>query len=376
MNSRQRVLAALNRSGYDRIPVKHEGTPEVNRMLMDYFGLNNNEQLLRVIGDDFRYVQPVYCGPELRTFPDGSIEGMWGERYGSKEYPGGTYAEAVYLPYAGIDRAEDLDRSHFPTADWFDFSTVKSQCELLRQEYAVCFGSAGDMDFMNTIGRMRGLQQVYEDLLTENPAFMALLDARFRFYYDLHERVLNAAGGMIDIIHVGEDLGNQNGPMISMDTFDRLLAPKYKAIFDLAHRHGAKTMMHMCGCVVNFLPRLIELGLDIQDVVQPTTPEMDIAYLHAHFGDRLTFCGSMCVQTVLPFGSVGDVTSEVHRRLELFPKGGLFLGPTHAIQVGTPLENILAMYTTAGSLAMDIKDAIKNTDDSSRQNDFDRFKLF
>ena len=34
MNSRQRVLSACDRRGYDRIPVKHEGTPEVNRMLM------------------------------------------------------------------------------------------------------------------------------------------------------------------------------------------------------------------------------------------------------------------------------------------------------------------------------------------------------
>jgi len=376
MNSRARVLSALDRTGYDRIPVKHEGTPEVNRMLMDHFGLANHEQLLRVIGDDFRYLQPLYRGPELRSFPDGSIEGLWGERYGSKEYPGGTYAEAVYLPYAGIDRAEDLDRSHFPKVDWFDFSTIKSQCETLRHEYAVVFGSAGDMDFMNTIGRMRGLQQVYEDLLTENPAFMELLDARFRFYYDLHEKVLGAAGGLVDIIHVGEDLGNQNGPMISMDVFDRHFAPRYKALFDLAHRHGARTMMHMCGCVVSFLPRLIELGLDIQDVVQPTTPEMDIAYLQSTFGDRLCFCGSMCVQTILPFGAVAEVEREVRRRLALFPEGGLFLGPTHAIQVGTPIENILAMYRTAGSLATDVGHAIRDTLAEADKQEFDRFKLF
>ena len=31
MNSRERVLSAFERTGYDRIPVKHEGTPEVNR---------------------------------------------------------------------------------------------------------------------------------------------------------------------------------------------------------------------------------------------------------------------------------------------------------------------------------------------------------
>ena len=103
MNSRQRVLSAFNRQGYDRIPVKHEGTPEVNRMLMEHFGLSNTEQLLRVLGDDFRYVEPVYCGPELKTFPDGSVEGYFGERYKYAQFEAGRYLEACYLPYAGVN---------------------------------------------------------------------------------------------------------------------------------------------------------------------------------------------------------------------------------------------------------------------------------
>jgi len=41
MTSKERVLGAFNRTGYDRIPVKHEGTPEINRMVMDHFGLKN-----------------------------------------------------------------------------------------------------------------------------------------------------------------------------------------------------------------------------------------------------------------------------------------------------------------------------------------------
>jgi len=176
------------------------------------------------------------------------------------------------------------------------------------------------------------------------------MEARFRFYYEMHERALKAAGGLIDICHIGDDFGNQRGPMISPRIFERHFAPKLERYFDMVHRHGAKTMMHMCGCVERFLPRLIELGLDIQDVVQPTTPEMDIAALHAKYGDRLHFCGTLCVQTTLPFGTPAEVEREVRRRLALFPRGGLFLGPTHAIQVGTPLENILTMYRTAGSL--------------------------
>ncbi|NTV75452.1 MAG: hypothetical protein HGA66_14765 [Holophaga sp.] len=69
MNSRERVIGSLDRKGYDRIPVKHEGTPEVNQMLLEHFGLQNMEQLWRVLGDDFRYAEPVYVGPPRRTFP-------------------------------------------------------------------------------------------------------------------------------------------------------------------------------------------------------------------------------------------------------------------------------------------------------------------
>ena len=132
MTGRERALGAFNRTGYDRIPVKHEGTPEVNQMIMDHFGLTNMEQLLRVVGDDFRYVELPYTGPELRTFPDGSMEGYWGERYKYAQFEGGKYLEPSYLPFAGIDKLEELDRSHFPSSDWFDYSTVRTQCEQIR----------------------------------------------------------------------------------------------------------------------------------------------------------------------------------------------------------------------------------------------------
>ena len=131
------TLFRSERKGYDRIPIKHEGTPEVNHMLMDHFGLKNMEQLLRVVGDDFRYVEPIYIGPELRTFPDGSVEGYWGERYKYAEFEGGKYLEALYLPFANVHSLEELDRSHFPSADWFDYSTIKEQAQAIDRKSVV-----------------------------------------------------------------------------------------------------------------------------------------------------------------------------------------------------------------------------------------------
>jgi uroporphyrinogen decarboxylase len=346
-------------------------------MIMDHYGLTNMEQLLRVVGDDFRYVEPVYIGPELRKFEDGSIEGYWGERYKYAAFEGGKYLEPAYLPFANIQTLDELDRSHFPTADWFDYSTIRQQCEkLFESGYAVCFGTAGDMDFINSIARARGTEQVLIDLITDDPVYLEIMEARFRFYYEMHENVLRAAGGLVDFTHIGEDLGTQQSQVIDFDIFDKHFASKFKKYFDMVHRYGARSMMHICGCARAFLPRLIDLGLDVYDVVQPTTPEMDIAVLQKDFGDRLTFCGSVCMQTTLAFGMPGDVTREVERRKKLFPKGGLFLGPTHAIQVGSPIENIIALYRAAGTLTDTIDESILSVEEGKKAQEINMSKLF
>lgn len=352
MNSRERMKSALERKGYDRIPVHHEGTPEVNAMLRKHFGVADDLALIEILGDDWRYVTPTFIGPERRRFPDGSVEGLWGERYAEIPYGDGlgTYPEAVYLPFAEIDDPAQLKDYPFPSADWYDYSSIPEQCQAVG-DYAVFYGSAGHLDFMNGIARCRGVERVLYDVATEDPVFKLLVEQRFRFFYEVTERVLQAAQGQIDIVHCGEDLGTQRGPIISLRSFERLFAPYYAQYFELAHRYGARVLMHSCGSVRAFIPKLIEMGLDILDVVQVAAEGMALDGLKRDFGRDLAFSGTMCVQTILPFGTVADVERETRWRIELFAEGGLILGPTHAIQIFTPLENILAMYRTAGSLA-------------------------
>ena len=376
LTSRDRVVRCCERKGYDRIPVKHEGTPEINQLIKDHFGLRNDEQMLYVLGDDFRYVEPDYVGPELRRFPDGSIEGYFGERYTYIEFEGGKYLESVYQPFAGVEKLPDLDRSHFPKADWFDYATIEKQVAAIRESgFAVCAGTAGDLDFINGISRARGMQQVLVDLIDDSEVYREIMQARFDFYHDQHERILQAANGLIDFMQIGEDLGNQRTQMISFEIFERHFAPKLEKYFHMVHSYGARTMMHMCGTVWMFLPRLIELGLDVYDVVQPTTCDNDIGSLaHVH-GKELIFQGSMDVQKEIAFGTVDDVTSEVERRLRLFPNGGLILGPSHAIQAKSPIENVLALYRRAGSLMEEIPSWVYDIE-GSQDTDISISKLF
>jgi uroporphyrinogen decarboxylase len=148
---------------------------------------------------------------------------------------------------------------------------------------------------------------------------------------------------------MGEDLGNQNGLLISPDSYDRLFRKKHQAFIDLAHKHGAVAMMHCCGSCRKLIPTFIEMGLDILEVVQVDAAGMDITELHDEFYGKIAFCGSISVQHTLPWGKVDDVVREVELRKKLFGKGGMIIAPTHAIQAGTPIENILALYKTIPS---------------------------
>ncbi len=350
MNHKERVLSTLHRNGYDRIPVKHHGTPEVDAMLMEYFNVSDNLGLITALGDDFRVLDAPWIGPPLREYPDGSWDGYWGERYANISFGYGTYPEAVYLPFADVDDIADLSNFRMPSADDFDYTSIKTQC-IEWSDYAIVFGNAGYFDFINSIARCRGVEKVLFDIAERNPVYMALIDQRFTMFYEMTERALQAAEGAIDIVHVGEDFGTQKGLLISPRTFESLFRQKYEQMFELAHRYDAITMMHCCGSVRKLIPRFIEIGLDVLDVVQVSAVGMDIRELHAEYGADLAFAGSVCVQSTLPFGSVDDVRREVEMRLELFDKGGLILGPSHQIQAGTPLENIITMYETAGSLS-------------------------
>jgi uroporphyrinogen decarboxylase len=70
---------------------------------------------------------------------------------------------------------------------------------------------------------------------------------------------------------------------------------------------------------------------------------MDFADIHADFGDRVSFHGTIGTQTTMPFGTPDDVRREVLRNLTIAgPKGGLFVAPTHLLEPEVPWENIEA----------------------------------
>ena len=65
MRPRDRVMAALARGSFDRLPIKHLAVADVDQRLSAHFGVSRNEDLLDRLGHDFREIRPVYRGPDL-----------------------------------------------------------------------------------------------------------------------------------------------------------------------------------------------------------------------------------------------------------------------------------------------------------------------
>ena len=150
----------------------------------------------------------------------------------------------------------------------------------------------------------------------------------------------------IDGVLLGSDWGSQRGLLMSPETWDDLIRPGEQREYDLVHAYGKDVWLHSCGAIDALIPRLIEMGLDVVNPVQPEC--MDIARLKADFGDRLTFWGAVSTQQTLPFGTPDEVRAEGRRVRDLMGEGGGYIfSPSQSIQGDVPVANIEALLEVA-----------------------------
>lgn len=344
MTSKERVLCSLSWKEPDRVPIQTYLTPEIRAALQEYFA---PDDLLECLGVDFREVEPAYRG-KIREPQDGIVYDIWGSGYRRVSYSdSGAYQEAVILPLAEIKTLDDVENYSWPSPDDYDYTVLSGQCASVK-EYAVCLGGAGIPDILNGVSRGRGMEQVMMDIALRDEVGIAVIDRRVEFFYEYIKRSLEAARGGIDIVRIGEDCGNQNGRMFSEKDFNEIFRPRIQKFIDLAHHFGAKAMMHSCGDTHELMDTFIEMGLDIEDAMQPEPAGMNPEKIRAKCKGKLVFCGLISTQQTLPYGTVEDCRRQARHRLDVIAKGGGYIfSPAHCIQPDTPLENILAIYEEA-----------------------------
>ncbi len=346
MNSKDLILTALAHKEPNRVPVDYWGTREIDELLYRHFGVGSKDKLLRKLGVDLRYVFPEYSGPKLKTYADGSYEDLWGVRRRVLKTARGTYEHTVFSPLSRITTIDELENWMPPSPDWYDYSSLPLQCELY-QDYAIVI--VGDRTNRTSVLHeamyLRGVQQALIDPIRNPEVTQRLYEKITNFYLEVNRRCFEAAGDQIDIFMIGDDMGTQQGLLVSPRIFREYIKPYLTRHVELAKHHDLKVMLHSCGAIRKLIPDFIEMGIDILNPIQVRARDINPSELKQEFGDRLSFHGSVDIQWTLPKGTPDDVRAEVRQRIQtLGRKGGLILCSTHNIQADTPLENILAMY--------------------------------
>jgi len=235
----------------------------------------------------------------------------------------------------------------WPTPDWWDYSKVKAECAYWHPEYFVL--NKGDrLDRTAQLKPMmylRGIQQTFIDLAMNPDIVECIRDHVVNYFVEYNPKVFGAGGNEIDMFMMGDDMGGQRGPLISVEMWQKYFRDAFRKYCDIAHEYGLKVMYHTCGDVYQLIPEFIENGLDCLQSLQPQATNMDIKRLKQEFGKHLSFQGGMDIQQVLPLGTPEDVKKMVQYAAENAKRdGGYIFGTAHNIQADTAMENVVALF--------------------------------
>jgi len=366
LSHRERVIKTLSHQEPDRIPFDLGGTICTSihivayQKLKAYFGIEAedtiinkmmqtaaiHEPILQALDTDFRYVLPGT--PDSKTYIPVGEDGYqdeWGVI--RRKPPSSFYYDLVKSPLAGPITIQDI--INFPWPDPSDPGYTRGLRDRLlyyreKTDYASVLRLP--VPFVHTTQFLRGFEDWFMDLAADKKLAAILFDAAVEHNSALAEEILKVGGDLADVVAISEDLGFQNGLIVSPELYHELFKPRHQKYFDTVKKHtSAFIHLHSCGSIYKLLPDLIELGVDVLNPVQVAAKDMDSSILGPEFGDRLSFWGGIDTQKVLPKGTTEEVKSEVRWRIrDLAPGGGYILAAVHNIQPGVPVENIIAMY--------------------------------
>lgn len=343
MTSRERIAAVLNRQPVDRIPVDVWLTPEVLTSLLQHLGESDEYALYRRLGvDKIAWVFPGY-GAEKFDPNDSAGRDPWGVPTHQVRSGLATYQEYGEGPLAAfVDPAQLDDYAWWPDPEKFNYTAAKRLAERARE---FGFATIGPwISHFEIYCHLRGMENALMDVVAE-PVFLdAALDRIDAIQTQMLNRFLTGLGDLVDIVFVSDDMGTQESQLISTAAYQRHFKPRLKRWVDLIHGFGKKVLFHTDGAAREFIPHLVECGVDILNPVQHVCPGMDRAALKRDFGRQIIFHGGVENQKVLPRGTVADVRREVIACLETLGSGGGYIPSScHNIQAGTPVENVVAM---------------------------------
>jgi uroporphyrinogen decarboxylase len=390
MSSRERILKTLNHEEPDRIPLDLGGTESSGMTAYSLFDLYNHLDIhadLRIF-EPYQYV--AYIGEELTTrfridtanltpepkswvkqFNQLGLEVRLPEKWCEKISENGStivrradgtvaacrpkdgyYFDPINPPLGNITKPTEVDRNKDIISS-FDWPSFVDESDEDLQRRAQEMHNSGKCVVFNlcchilAAGQLlRGYENFMIDLLTNEAMVRKLLDCLIEGYLNRVDWLAPLLKDKVDVILLNDDLGTQNAPMLSPSTYRKIIKPYQQELFGHVKKaFGKPILFHSCGAVREFIPDLIEMGVDALNPVQISAEGMDPKELKKDFGKDITFWGGgIDTQTILNKGTPGEIENAVKRSVDILaPGGGFVFTQVHNIQPDVAPENVVAM---------------------------------
>ena len=260
----------------------------------------------------------------------------------------GYYFDPIKYLLQDAKTIEDIEKN-------FDFSGYgEREAQYFKREVEKLKNSdkaiIGDIFASFSAEDVFGYEKAFMNLILEKDLSKYFMERLTDMYIHNFDVFYDAVGDNIDIMMMHKDMGNQKGCMISPESAKEFFFPNFKRFVDnIKKRSKYYVMMHNCGSIYEFIPDLIECGIDILNPVQFTAYNMDPIKLKKEFGNDICFWGGgVDTQHILPYGTIEEVRIQVREKARIFSKGGGFVfTPVHCIQAKVPAENIIAAFDEA-----------------------------
>jgi len=261
----------------------------------------------------------------------------WGCRWARTEYK--NMGQVVEHPLADWSA---FDGYHPPNPkNPFYFERVGPLLEQAEDRYVAL---TCHFNLIERLYMLRGFAPMLEDFYLAPTRIERMLEMIVEFKLALLDEVRRRFGDRVDGIFLTDDWGTQEGTLVGMDIFEQFFAPRYARLFATIHDYGWHVILHSCGRINAFVPRLIELGVNVLNMQQPR------AYGLVEFGEQ--FKGKVCflttvdIQATLPRGVEQEVREEAMLLVRHWstPAGGFIVfnyGDAQALGVPPEMTGIM-----------------------------------
>ena len=325
MNSRQRVVRAVEMTGPDRVPIMHDTLPGAFTRYGEAL-----EGLYRKYPEDVINVGSATSGefgPEVGAASRDPWGSLWVRR--TDEHKG----QVVFHPladWAALDRYEPPDTA----SDEIIAAIVRRIERNSGRKYSLADGDT----LWQRMYYLHGFQAANEHLLVEPRQCARLRDMILEVILRRLGRLVQLDG--LDGVHFRDDWGTQKSLLIRPELWREFFKPAYARMFEVVRRSGKHVWFHSDGAIDQIIPDLIEIGVD---VLNPQCNCMPRGRLSSLVCGKVCLLGDLDRQWTLPRGTPEDVRAAVRADVDTYGRfqGGLIARGEIAGDV--PLENVEAM---------------------------------